>query len=311
MKGKKYGIIVSVITMIISLVLILLFNWCDKEKYELLLNIIIGVLGSSVVTLIISISDYIVAKREALEEYFSQVYKIIIAFGKIKYVHITDRVLESAKYKTECELKKCFGAKTSTMDSIMEYYDENNYWDNYCEKLSLEEKEQIILEQIEKDCADIEKAMNYYLDIDNLSYEAVENAFGRISFLFDKSEKHPNEEKYFRVWIYRNLHEKLRNMINTIRLENFHFKAYKEGENKNILVLAEKIDSLNKKMFEIISDESNGYSIKKVYAKFFNDAYGNLEKFRARIYNCEEQKHMVAPVYTIQTLKDENTGSET
>ena len=33
MKGKKYGIIVSVITMIISLVLILLFNWCDKEKY--------------------------------------------------------------------------------------------------------------------------------------------------------------------------------------------------------------------------------------------------------------------------------------
>ena len=64
------------------------------------------------------------------------------------------------------------------------------------------------LEQIEKDCADIEKAMNYYLDIDNLSYEAVENAFGRISFLFDKSEKHPNEEKYFRVWIYRNLHEK-------------------------------------------------------------------------------------------------------
>ena len=151
MKGKKYGIIVSVITMIISLVLILLFNWCDKEKYELLLNIIIGVLGSSVVTLIISISDYIVAKREALEEYFSQVYKIIIAFGKIKYVHITDRVLESAKYKTECELKKCFGAKTSTMDSIMEYYDENNYWDNYCEKLSSEEKEQIILEQIEKE----------------------------------------------------------------------------------------------------------------------------------------------------------------
>ena len=80
MKGKKYGIIVSVITMIISLVLILLFNWCDKEKYELLLNIIIGVLGSSVVTLIISFSDYIVAKREALEEYFSQVYKIILAF---------------------------------------------------------------------------------------------------------------------------------------------------------------------------------------------------------------------------------------
>ena len=76
----------------------------------------------------------------------------------------------------------------------------------------VQEKKQIILEQIEKDCADIEKAMNYYLDIDNLSYEAVENAFGRISFLFDKSEKHPNEEKYFRVWIYRNLHEKQCNM---------------------------------------------------------------------------------------------------
>ena len=311
MKGKKYGIIVSIITMVISLILILLANWCDKEKYELLSNIFYGVLGSSVVTLIISVSDYIVAKREALEDYCSQIYKTIVEFGKIKYVHITDKMYESAKYKTEYELKKCYGAEPPQMDSILEYYDKEKYWDNYCEKLSTEEKKQIILEQIEKDCNDIEKAMNYYLEIETLSYEAVENAFWRISFLFDKSEKHFNEEKHFRVWIYRNLHEKLRNMINTIRSENYYFKLYQDGESKNIFDVAQKIDSLNKKMFEIISEENEDYITEKVYAHFFNDMLNNLETFRARIYNCKEQKQMVAPVYTIQTLKDKNTGSET
>ena len=75
MKGKKYGIIVSVITMAIAFAIILLICCSDKNKCEVLLNIIIGVLGSSVVTLIISVSDYIVAKREALEDYYNQVYK--------------------------------------------------------------------------------------------------------------------------------------------------------------------------------------------------------------------------------------------
>lgn len=310
-KGKKYGIIVSAIIMIIALISTLLVNWCDKEKYELLSNIIIGVLGSSVVTLIVSFSDYIVAKRETLENYFSQVYKIIIAFGKIEYVHISDSVLESAKYKTESDLRKCLAANTPTMDGIMEFYDKNNYWDNYPVELSSEDKQQIISMQVEEDCDIIEKAMNNYLQIENLSYEAVENAFGRISFLFDKSKKHPYEEKYFKVWIYRNLHEKLRDMINKIRLQNRSFKEYQKGESKNIFVVAEGIDKLNKEFFEIISEEHEEYDIKKVYAKSFNEMYSNLEKFRTKIYNCEEQTQMIAPVHTIRMFKNEDTRRET
>lgn len=308
MKGKKYGIIVSVITMIVSLILILFVNLCDKDNYELFSNIFIGVFGSSVVTLIISISDYIVSKREALEDYYRQVYKIIVAFGKIKYVRITDISLENMKYKTECELKKCLGKQPPQMDDIIDYYDKNNYWDNYSENISTEGKSQIIIEQIEKDCANIGKALDSYLEFENLSYEKVENAFGRISFLFDKSEKHPDNEKYFRVWIYRNLHDKLRNMINTIRLENYHFKLYKEGDNKNLFVVTQKIDELNKQLFEIVNDTDDNSDVTKVYAKFYNDMNSTLEKFRARIYDCQPQKQRIAPIETI--WKPKNARSE-
>ena len=308
MKGKKYGIIVSVMIMIVSLILILLVNLCDREKYELLSNISIGVFGSSVVTLIISISDYIVAKREALEDYYSQAYKIIVAFGKIKYVRITDIALENIKYKTECELKKCFGAESPELEGILDYYDKNNYWDNNAEQLSTEEKSQIILEQIEKDCAKIEKAMDSYLEFENLSYEKVENAFGKLSFLYDKSKKHPDDEKYFRAWIYINLHDKLRNMIKTIRLENYHFKLYKEGESKNLFVAAQKIDELNKQLFEIVNDTNENFETKKVYAKFYNDMNYTIEKFRARIYDCQPQEQMIVPIETLWNPKNARSG---
>lgn len=298
MKGKKYGIIVSVITMIVSLILIIFVNLCDKENYELLSNIFIGVFGSSVVTLIILISDYIVAKREALEDYYSQVYKIIVAFGKIKYVRITDTTLENVKYKTECELKECFGAEPPKMDDIIDYYDKNNYWNNYPENLSTEEKSRMVLEQIEKDCANIEKVLDSYLKFENLSYEKVENAFERISFLFDKAEKHLDNEKHFRIWIYRNLHDKLRNMIKTIRLENYHFKLYKEGENKNLFVVAQKINDLNKQLFEIVNDTNDDSEIEEIYAKFYNDMDSTLERFRARIYGCQPQEQMIVPIET-------------
>ena len=297
MKGKKYGIIVSVITMIVSLILIIFVNLCDKENYELLSNIFIGVFGSSVVTLIILISDYIVAKREALEDYYRQVYKIIVAFGKIKYVRITDTTLENVKYKTECELKECFGAEPPKMDDIIDYYDKNNYWNNYPENLSTEGKSRMVLEQIEKDCANIEKALDSYLKFENLSYEKVENAFERISFLFDKAEKHLDNEK-FRIWIYRNLHDKLRNMIKTIRLENYHFKLYKEGESKNLFVVAQKINDLNKQLFEIVNDTNDDSEKEEIHAKFYNDMDSTLERFRAIIYGCQPQKQMIVPIET-------------
>lgn len=294
MKGKKYGIIVSVITMIITFILILMINWCNKDKYELLSNILIGILGSSVVTLIISISDYVVAKRVALEDYYNEVYKVMAAFSKIQYTHISERVIVSAKFRAEVELQKIFGKESFDMDEIMDYYNKHHYFDVYLDELTDDEKNQIILEQVNDDVVKIIKAMNSYLQFDDVSYEGVENAYRRISFLIDKSKWSYGREKAYRIWLYQNFHERLRKMLNTIYLENNHFNLYKNQDENNILVIAEKIKDLNDKLFEIKREKG----VVTVYFVFFDDMMDSLEEFKSRIYKCEKGTRMKVPVFT-------------
>lgn len=310
MKGKKYGIIVSVITMLIALVLILLVNWRDNETYEVLSNILIGVLGSSIVTLIISISDYIVAKREALEDYYCQAGKIITAFGQIKYIHITEKMLESAKYKTTMNLSNLFDVEETEIENMLKYYEQIHYWDNFSEVPSNEVKIQLIKTETEKDCMEIIKGMNSYLQFEELSLQDVENAFGRISFLINNSPKKFKDTKYFKVWLYINFFEKLMKMLYRIRIENNCFKAYKDRESSNLFVVAQKINELNEQLFEIKTETNEEYMTEKVYAKFFDDMCETLEKFRTKIYGCDEKQQFIVPIYT-REVKINNTGSET
>lgn len=298
MKGKKYGIVVSVITMIISLVLILLINAHDANKYALLSNILIGILGSSVVTLIISISDYIVAKRESLEDYFDELYKVIIAFNKIKYVHLSERLVESAKFKTGIELQKNFDNESSDMSEIVEYYEKHHHFDLYPDELTDEQKNQIILHKINKDIAKIIKSMNSYLQFDNVSYERVENAYRRISFLTDKPRWICGKENSYRIWLYTTFHKKLRDMINDIRLANYHFNLFKNQEANNLLIIVKQLEQLNNKLFDVKTERGVETLSVKVYFSFFDDMMDNLEDFRSRIYKCEKGSRMRTPIFT-------------
>lgn len=276
--------------MVVATILIECFG---EGKYATLLNVFIGVLGSSVVTLVISIADYIVAKRDALEDYFNQIYKIIVAFNKIKYIDIDERVYESAKYKNGVYMEKLFDAKRTDMDEILEYYTKQHYFDMHPQDLTIDEKKEIISVQVDKDISKILKAMKSYLTFEDISYEDVENAYRRISFFTDAPKWSGKLNKY-RVWLYETFHENLRNMIRIIRLENYHFKLYEEQEANNLLVITRKIDELNERFF--VKKEEKG--IITVFSAYFNDMMDNLEEFRSRIYKCEKKMRMRAPIYT-------------
>ncbi|MBR4891486.1 MAG: hypothetical protein IKU15_09425 [Clostridia bacterium] len=295
MKEKKYGIIVSIVTMLTMLLIIVLMCCCGKKENEcgIILNIIIGVLGSSIVTLIISVSDYLISKKETLEDYFDEVYKVIVAFNKIKYVPIDDRMIESMKLETNMQLFKMFDESNVNMDEILNYYDQNHYFDMHLEELTIDEKKQIILNKANEDISKIIKAMNSYLLLEDVNYEVVENAYRKISFFTDKPKMCRKVNNY-RIWLYETFHEKLRSMLRSVHMENLHFIQYENHESNNLYVVATKIRELNNIFFETKCEKG----ILTIYPKFYYDMLDDLEEFRTKIYKCEKKERMKPPIYT-------------
>ena len=133
-----------------------------------------------------------------------------------------------------------------------------------------------------------------------------------MSFLFDLIKKDSKDEQNLRFWIYNNLHEKLRNMINTVKHTNLQFKEYKNGEAKNLLAVVNDIEKLSKQLFTIKYDSYGEYKRGKVYESFYDDMVWVLEQYRAKIYHCQPQKQMTAPIKTIMyaTQNDNDTKAD-
>lgn len=296
MKGKKYGIIVSIIILIISSLSLFVFTKCENCLGE---NISLGILSSSFVTLIISISDYLVEKRNTLEYYYDEISEILVAFNKIKYVDINEKVFRSAKYITQINFRQSLAiTDDEPLKELMKYYEELNFWSENDNAFSENKKEEIILTEVEKDCEQINLAMNSYLEMEGIRYSNVEKAYGRIDFLFDLSKIFPNSKKNYRSWIYYNLHKKIRDMVDIIESENYHFKLYKEKRADNLNIVVEKIQKLNEKLFEKEIETNGNYETINVYPKFLVEEINRLEHFRSRIYKCKEEKEEKYVIYS-------------
>lgn len=216
MKSKKYGIYVSGILSIISLIILLIFFRSDSMAHDIFL----GIWCSALVTLFISISDYFVAKREALEDYYCEAYKIIHMFYTIKYSHISDVQIESAKYLNRVD----FFGEENTMNEILKYYEDNNIFSNYPIKPSESEKKNIILSKVEDDRKAFLKAIKSYMCFDSVDLGQLNNAYGKLSFLTEPFIK-PENPKSFKHYIYYDLHKKLTDMVYTIKKTNIHFNV--------------------------------------------------------------------------------------
>lgn len=312
MKSKKYGFYCSIGILIISFILL----WYCKESCGVVHDILIGIFGSVVVTSIITISDYYIAKKEALEDYYFEAFKIIHAIYNIKYVHISDSVIKSAKYKVNMDLNSMLGKTKANMDEILKYYEDTHYFDNYPSELSESGKKKIILCNVNDDCKNILKAVESYIEFSSIDLGQLENAYGKLSFISEIFLE-TGDEKCLKYWVYNNLHIELRDLINTIRETSYHFKSFVEGENKNVEVIANKVKALNKKLFKIEANKNNknnednneekeedrgSEQICEVYAEFYNNIRVTLESFRSKIYNCEPNKIMIAPIYTYRII---------
>lgn len=283
MRSKAIGTLVSIGIIIVSILLIGVSIFFYGNSSSIIFNIGIGVLGSGVVSFVMTFSEYFVEKRSAQEQYYNASLKIIKILHKIVYAPIGEEAKLIAAYNHERQGDKWrqeLGVELELghFQNLCDYYNKSPFCD-FGEFVIGEEKTQVFVDvRLESIKNNIEDAMKSYIAIDSVSLEDMENAYGNLFFISDlvrrKNDKLRNK-------IYLSIHNKIREMCRYITQENYHFNIYFTEKNGNMPAIVDKIESCNEQLFlvEVISDNQH-----IVWAKWCDDLFESIEKFRCEIY---------------------------
>lgn len=309
MRSKAIGTLVSIGTIIVSILLLCASLLFQGNIASTILNIGIGVLGSGVVSFVMTFSEYFVEKRNAQENYYNASFKILKSLYKIVYAPINDEVKLVAAYNHERQGDKWrteFGVEleNTCFQKLCDYYNKYPFYD-FGELVIGEEKTQAIVDaRLAHIKNNIEEAMKSYITIDSVSLEEMENAYGNLFFISDLMRRSTNKK---RNELYNSIHCEIRDMCRTLAQENYHFNIYFSAQNGNMPVMVEKIERCNNKLFgvEVIDDNQC-----VVWAKWCDSIFEILEKFRCDIYGHKYAEIKHTPIQTyfngILQKKDNN-----
>lgn len=249
-----------------------------------------GIFTSTFVTLNIAIREYKDTRRETLIEYYNISNNFLKNFRNIQYFYF-DYPIELVKscfeeaaeneckniFNTQIEqsLKKS-GVKKKRNKKIVEraynplLFEEKEkmkiyIWNNEdeetkCRLLDEKLKNQYLEDEykaiMQKYYIKINDVMKQYIEIKKCNYNMVENAFGKIDFIF-------MNKKIRKEFIYAKLHDRQRAILHKIVEEAMCFEQYYKN-NKNIPEIIDKIIIIQKELFEIREVET-GYVIYKSY----------------------------------------------
>lgn len=297
MREKTRVIWISLLFVIVSTFFIICLN-PTSDECDVIMNIAIGVLGSSLVTLFISISEYLTLKKEALKNLYLEFFKVINSLKRIKYVSLNDRAMESAIFDT---CRKNVAVKMRDIEDLVDYYEMNHLLGEGIYE-TFKDKKAHVMYMVDNDCTAIIKSMKSYLKIENISYENVTLALSNIAFFTDPIFKLFHRVTPFRLWINQNLYYKTKNILDNIhRINVGFFIPYDENEAKNTYVVAQQIDELQKSIFSSSTDIMGDNKVEKVYNRAFEELYSSLEDLRVKIYGGKADKSSSLPVYNCMT----------
>ena len=300
MKGKVFTIKISIALLILSLVFIgISFLVCNNTISLLLNSLGFGILGSCAVTLAVSIGEYHNEKRIALEDYYSEAYRIVGNFSKIRYCDCNEEKDLLIAYEREQKSNKMWNSlfkdqlrnEHTEKDKLIDFYKKNGLCS---ESYTAKQVEGLIFVRKKIAFDSIDETVDSYLELSKTSLKELENAYGRICF-FTKGGN-----KKYRDDIYKNLHNKLREMLHIIVEASFHFDNYKSGKETGIGVVYDKIKELSQKLFEETEMKTtlNGFDYSSVNATFVTQLRESLEDLRSLIYNDEKGEIKPTIIYT-------------
>ena len=282
MKAKK---LLTVITGIVSLFFFIMAFWIGKESSSIFYDFSMAIFGSALLGSIMSLTEYFVECRKAMELFWNEARKILNELREIRYINVDapHNLIRACFFEEEsnkwCEIVSKAKSETAK-NNLLSWFEENCV-------MSFAEEDDInntlnwfYDDKIEYFRREYQRAIDSYYAASQIDIGPLSNAYGGLDFFRNKSIRDP---------AYNDIYQKIREVINLLRKEAYHFERLKDNSGK-FSVCADKAHQICHYMFKEDVSIVGGFSEKIVYHSTVDEITDSLEKFRCAIYKNENYK---------------------
>ena len=285
MKAKKWLTVITLIVSILSLVAAFVIR---KDSNCIFYDVSMALLGSAVLGFIMSITEYYVERRKAMEEFWIQAINILKELRKIKHLDLdapADLIIEAFSKDRSNEWNPMLSLllneneiQHKSKDSLISWYEENvtlPFDENTDVEKELEELYQSKMEGYKNSFM---HCMSNYQLASSVELGILDNAYGNLDFII--------ANKSIRKKAYDSIYDKIRKIVIQFRTETYHFNMLKDGKG-NFPVCATKVSDLDKEYFLSKEVTEYGHTHTLIYQNIFDDIDASLEEFRCKIYRTK------------------------
>lgn len=306
MRGKKWLTIITFFCTVIALIVAFVIG---KGSDCIFYDIAMAVFGSALLGFIMSLTEYFVERRNAMECFWQESRNALIKLRKVKYISIDAPVdLVHACFYEEWsnDFSRDFNEseKTDAKNALISWYEDHNNVVPYGEGIDIDaELDKMYKAEMDSYRKGYMKCIDSYIEASAIDLGALGNAYGNLDFIFCN--------KRIRNKAFSDIYDKIRTFRNLLLSESYHFKLLKSG-NGNFPVCARKADDICKKIFDVQCQTGDRFNTMSVYQMAFDDIDIALETFRLQIYRNAKPDYpeKVSVLSKIQTIDFENNSRE-
>lgn len=305
MRAKKWLTIITCGCTLNSLITAFLIG---KDANCIAYDIAMAVFGSALLGFIMSLIEYIVERRNAMECFWQEARTVLLNLRKVKYINIDaplDLIHDCFQEEWDNEFSRMLDltAKDDAKDALISWFEENI-------PISWSEDDDINAElekmyegQMQKYRDEYMKCIDSYIEASKIDLGKLGNAYGNLDFIFGN--------KQVRTKVYSDIYEKIRNIRNQMLSESYHFSLLKDKKG-NFPACAKKADVICHVVFDVQQKIEDGSEPKVVYQKAFDDIDSALEDFRLKIYRnaTPEYPERIPVIGSTHIVNWENTQED-
>ncbi|MBQ6197292.1 MAG: hypothetical protein IJK47_07710 [Lachnospiraceae bacterium] len=283
MRTKAFATWISLTIIVISILIFVLGIICSNS---IVVNVAYGVLGSSIVSFVISITEYFTAKRESLTMIYQEAMRIVQRSRLCSYNYITEIDKKMAELHWKDYISHVLYSTKEVVPECKELID------NIIELNHLPKPDSIDYQQLYKTFIDeftrrnneLIRIMKRYISFSDTDLLPLENAYGNISFICDI--KHRKE------WLYTYVYKPIKDLFRDLSRISGHLSNYVEQEENNDPVAYGYLWQAMQLLYKVEYHKNQIIA----YSHFYDTMSNQLEELRCSIYHEEYQESVVEPI---------------
>lgn len=233
MKAKKW---LTTITGGLFLLSLVIAWWIGKASNSMLYDVSMAVFGSALLGAIMSLTEYFVERRKAMEQFWDEARKVLHELRKIRYINteaphnlIHACFVEEESNKWQQLLS---GNQSETArKNLISWFKENGVMPHKEDDDIEAVLNQIYEERMEYFHKEYQRAIDSYADAANINIDQLGNAYGGLDFFFNTR---------IRNKAYNDIFQKIREFIHQLHQESYHFNLLRENQGR-FSICADKV----------------------------------------------------------------------